>query len=66
MEQSMVTIILPIILFLPEILINMINLQESTKLILNSIFIPLCVGIYLLIFILLNYIENGKMKPDKL
>ncbi|RFB33014.1 hypothetical protein DZB91_14530 [Brevibacillus sp. VP] len=62
----MVTIILPIILFLPEILINMINLQESTKLILNSIFIPLCVGIYLLIFILLNYIENGKMKPDKL
>lgn len=48
-SKTWVTIILPIILFLPEILLNMTNLQESTKLILNGTIIPLCVGIYLLI-----------------
>ncbi|MDQ0178175.1 HAAS domain-containing protein [Bacillus chungangensis] len=48
-SKTWVTIILPITLFLPEILLDMTNLQESTKLILNGTIIPLCVGIYLLI-----------------
>lgn len=62
-SKTWVTIILPIILFLPEILINMTNLQEHTKLILNSIFIPLCVGSSLFIYILIAWkMEKNKTK----
>ncbi|NME99351.1 HAAS domain-containing protein [Aneurinibacillus aneurinilyticus] len=60
-SKTWVTIILPIILFLPEILINMTNLQESTKLILNSIFIPLCVGSFSVIYVLILW----KMEKNK-
>ncbi|MCI1693447.1 HAAS domain-containing protein [Aneurinibacillus aneurinilyticus] len=60
-SKTWVTIILPIILFLPEILINMTNLQESTKLILNSIFIPLCVASFLVIYVLILW----KMEKNK-
>ncbi|ERI10031.1 HAAS domain-containing protein [Aneurinibacillus aneurinilyticus] len=60
-SKTWVTIILPIILFLPEILINMTNLQESTKLILNSIFIPLCVGSFFVIYVLILW----KMEKNK-
>ncbi|WP_276917380.1 HAAS domain-containing protein [Aneurinibacillus aneurinilyticus] len=62
-SKTWVTIILPIILFLPEILINMTNLQESTKLILNSIFIPLCVASFLVIYVLILWkMEKNKTK----
>ncbi|MFE4201677.1 HAAS domain-containing protein [Aneurinibacillus aneurinilyticus] len=60
-SKTWVTIILPIILFLPEILINMTNLQESTKLILNSIFIPLCVASFSVIYVLILW----KMEKNK-
>ncbi|MED4732417.1 hypothetical protein P9597_30920 [Aneurinibacillus migulanus] len=60
-SKTWITIILPILLFLPEILINMTNLQERTKLILNSIFIPLCVGSSFLIYILIAW----KMEKNK-
>lgn len=60
-SKTWVTAILPIFLFLPEILINMTNLQDSTKLILNSIFIPLCGGSSLFIYILIAW----KMEKNK-
>ncbi|WP_445488130.1 HAAS domain-containing protein [Niallia sp. 03133] len=48
-SKTWISIILPIILFLPEILINKTSVQESTKLIVIGILFPVCMGIYFLI-----------------
>lgn len=50
-SKTWISIILAIILFLPEILINSTNFQESTKLIVTGILVPVLVGIYMFIII---------------
>lgn len=50
-SKTWISIILPIVLFVPEILFNMTSLQEETKLILTSLTLPICMGIYFLFFI---------------
>lgn len=50
-SKTWFSIILPILLFLPNILISATNFQESTKLIMTSLLVPVCVGIYLLTII---------------
>jgi hypothetical protein len=47
-SKTWISIILPIILFLPEFIINKTSIQESTQLVLTSIIVPVCFGIYLL------------------
>lgn len=60
-NKTWVTIIFPIILFLPQILLNMTRLQEPTKSIIAFIFILLCVGIYARIVL---RIEKNKEKRN--
>jgi hypothetical protein len=60
-SKSWAGIFIPIILFLPEVLTNMSNLQEKTKLIFTGIFIPLCFGIY---FVIIFKIEKNKEKRN--
>ncbi|MFS0861167.1 HAAS domain-containing protein [Fredinandcohnia sp. 179-A 10B2 NHS] len=50
-SKTWISIILPIVLIVQEILFNMTNLQEETKLILTSLTLSICMGIYLLLFI---------------
>ncbi|WML41620.1 hypothetical protein RCG19_08210 [Neobacillus sp. OS1-2] len=58
-SKTWISIILPIILFLPEIFISKTNLPESTKLILTSTIILICMGSY---FLTLMQKEKGKNK----
>ncbi|WP_345242657.1 HAAS domain-containing protein [Pontibacillus salipaludis] len=48
-SKSWVTIIIPILLFLPRIFINMTSIEDNTKLIVSGILPLVLVGIYLLI-----------------
>ncbi|QST00407.1 hypothetical protein IMZ31_02085 [Pontibacillus sp. ALD_SL1] len=48
-SKSWVTIIIPLLLFLPKVLIDMTSIEGDTKLIVNSILPFLLVGLYLLI-----------------
>ena len=48
-SKTWISIILPLILFLPEFIMNMTNLQEEIKLTISGIVIPLCIGIYFFI-----------------
>ncbi|MBT2756952.1 hypothetical protein J7E71_13465 [Mesobacillus foraminis] len=47
-SKSWVSIILPIVLFSPEVLIGFTDFQENTKIMLSVTIVPLCMGIYLL------------------
>lgn len=48
-SKTWVSIIIPAILFLPEVLLNKTSLSEITKLIFMGIIVPLCIGVYLFI-----------------
>ncbi|SMO45710.1 HAAS domain-containing protein [Melghirimyces algeriensis] len=50
-NKSWVFIIIPAILFLPQVLIEQTSLEENTKVILTGIFIPVCIMVYSLIVI---------------
>ena len=64
-SKSSVLIIIPILLFLPEGIINLTTLQEQTKAILNAIIPFALIGIYLLIYINIERITGGKQGVHK-
>ena len=64
-SKSSVLIVIPILLFLPEGIINLTTLQEQTKAILNAIIPFALIGIYLLIFINIERITGGKQGLHK-
>lgn len=45
-SRTWMTIIVPFVIFLPQFIINQTNLQESTKVILNAILVPISLAIY--------------------
>ena len=64
-SKSSVLIVIPILLFLPEGIINLTTLQEQTKAILNAIIPFALIGIYLLIYINIERITGGKQGVHK-
>ncbi|WP_163969350.1 hypothetical protein [Oceanobacillus halotolerans] len=56
-SKTWISIILPLILFLPEFIMNLTNLKEELKLTISGIVIPLCIGIY---FFIAMKIEKNK------
>ncbi|RXZ80290.1 hypothetical protein EBB07_19190 [Paenibacillaceae bacterium] len=59
--KTWISIIFPIILFVPEFIINKSSLQESTKLILSGIIVPVCFGIYALTVLKLEKNKDKKL-----
>ncbi|WP_071461513.1 HAAS domain-containing protein [Bacillus massilinigeriensis] len=60
-SKTWVSIILPIILFLPEFIINKFSLEESTKIILSGIIPPVCFAAYALTVLKLEKSKDKKL-----
>jgi DNA-binding ferritin-like protein (Dps family) len=60
-SKTWISIIFPLILFLPEFIMNLTNLKEELKLTISGIVIPLCIGIY---FFIAMKIEKNKGKKN--
>lgn len=58
-SKTWIAIIVPLILFMPEFLINLMVIKEETQLILSGTIVPLCLGIY---FLVTYKLEKNKEK----
>ncbi len=59
-SKTWISIILPLLLFLPDIIMGMFNLKEEIKLTISGIGIPICIGIYLFIVMKIEKTKDVK------
>jgi hypothetical protein len=61
-SKTWISIIIPLILFLPEFIINQTNLEESTKLIISGLAMPILMGVYFLVMLKMEKKEEASFK----